>query len=81
MTSMKGNEGLSILQAGGADARRQLLAGGMLTALAHPGAAQLWASALEAAEGEVQSVETLCIAVTEGCSAIAAVLFTSALGL
>ena len=74
-------EGLSILQAGNAEARRALLADCILAALAHPGAAQLWASALEAAEGELESVEALAAAITSGCASIAGVLFASALGM
>jgi hypothetical protein len=74
-------EGLSILQAGNTEARRALLADCILAALAHSGAAQLWASALEAAEGELESVEALATAITSGCASIAGVLFASALGL
>ena len=74
-------EGLSILQAGDAEARRALLSSCILGALVHPGAAQLWASALEAAEGELESVEALAAAITSDCASIAGVLFASGLGL
>ena len=74
-------EGLSVLQAGGADARRQLLASHALLALANPGGAQLWACVLEAAEAEVTSVRELASAVVVACAAMAGVLFASSLGM
>ena len=75
------DEALSVLQAGGAERRRQLLAADAAVALANPGTAQLWASCLEAMEGEVESVQALMGDVVNGCSAIAAVLFASAVGM
>ena len=66
---------------GDAEARRALLSSCILGALVHPGAAQLWASALEAAEGELESVEALTAAITSDCASIAGVLFASGLGL
>ena len=74
------DEGLSVLQAGGSDARQQLLAADATVALASPGAAQLWACCLEACEGEVASVEALATAITAGCAAVAGVLFANAIG-
>lgn len=71
------DEGLSVLQAGGAAARQQLLNSRALDALANPGAAQLWACWLEAAESGVESVESLAAAAVAGCSSIAAVLFVA----
>ena len=77
------DEGLSVLQAGNADARRSLLTepSGLLSALAQPGAAQLWACCLEATEGDVESVASAAAAIVEGCSAVSVVLFTAAVGL
>ena len=75
------DEGLSVLQAGGSDARQQLLAADATVALASPGAAQLWACCLEACEeGEVASVEALATAITSGCAAVAGLLFANAFG-
>ena len=68
------------VQAGGAERRAQLLHADAPVALANPGTAQLWASCLEAMEGEVESVEALASTVINGCAAIAAVLFASAVG-
>ena len=74
-------EALSVLQAGGAEARRQLLDADALHALATPSAAFLWATSLEATEDTVSSVSTMATAIVKSCSDIAAVLFESALGL
>ena len=74
-------EALSVLQAGGAEARRQLLDADALHALATPSAAFLWATSLEATEDTVSSVSTMATAIVKSCSDIAAVLFASALGL
>jgi hypothetical protein len=74
------DEGLSVLQAGGSDARQQLLAASATVALASPGAAQLWACCLEACEGEVASVEALATAITAGCAAVAGLLLANAIG-
>ena len=74
------DEGLSVLQAGGAEVRQQLLTAQSTVALASPGAAQLWACCLEASEGEVASVASLSAAISAACSAIAGVLFAASLG-
>ena len=74
-------EGLSVLQAGGVDTRRELLQSNVLLALGRPPAAQLWACALETAEGELQSVAVLANAIIDACSNVAAMLFASALGI
>ena len=68
-------EALSVLQAGGAEARRQLLDADALHALATPSAAFLWATSLEATEDTVSSVSTMATAIVKSCSDIAAVLF------
>jgi hypothetical protein len=73
------DEGVSVLQAGDAAARQQLLLAPMATALAQSPGAHLWAAAVEAAEGEA-TVEAVARAVTEGCSRLAGVLFAAALG-
>ena len=74
-------EGLSVLQAGGADARRSLLSSSMLAALVRPPAAHLWAAVLESGERGVPSLEALTAAIVDACSNVAAMLFASALGL
>ena len=71
------DEGLSVLQAGDAATRQQLLGSNVLTALANPGAAQLWSCWLEAAESGVMSVDALATAAEAGCSSVAAVLFVA----
>ena len=74
-------EGLSVLQAGGVDTRRELLQSNVLVALAKPPAAHLWACALEAAERELQSMALLANTIVDACSNVAAMLFASALGI
>ena len=78
------DESLSLLQAGGAAARKALLDASILSALGSPGgAAQIWASAMEVTteEGEAtQSVAALAAALVSACSTVAAVLFASAIG-
>ena len=74
-------EGLSVLQAGGAEAGRSLLESNMLVALTRPPAAHLWASVLEASERGVSSLTALTAAIVDVCSDLAAMLFASALGL
>ena len=74
-------EGLSVLQAGGAEARRSLLRSSVLVALTRPPAAQLWAAVLEASERDVPSLAALTAAIVDACSNLAAMLFASALGL
>ena len=72
-------EGLSVLQAGGADERRRLLTSTALVALANPGVAQLWACCLDATEDEIPNAPTLADGIVNRCSKIAGVLFASAL--
>ena len=73
------DDGLSVLQAGGADTRAQLLASNVLVALVTPSGAQLWACAAEAAEGQPTSVESLAGAIERCCSTMAGALFASSL--
>ena len=73
-------EALSVLLAGGAETRRQLLAEPMLNALAMAGMAQLWASCLEAADGGVVSVDVLAREVVDSVTAVSAAIFTAAIG-
>ena len=73
-------EALSLLQAGGADQRRALVATNVLVALTSAPAAQLWACAVDAAENAATSFDAFATAMIDGCSAVAAVLFTTALG-
>ena len=73
-------EALSVLLAGGAETRRQLLAEPMLNALAMAGVAQLWASCLEAADGGVVSVDVLAREVVDSVTAVSAAIFTAAIG-
>ena len=75
------DEALSVLQAGGTDARRRLLDTPILAALTVPSGAQLWASTMETAEGEGQSAAAMASALISACSAVAATLFASAIGL
>ena len=74
------DEALSVLQAGGVEARRQLLDANAPVALATPSAAFLWASSVEASESGTPSVAVLAAAIVKSCSEIAAVLFASAMG-
>ena len=71
-------EALSLLQAGGAAQRRALVATNVLVALTTAAAAQLWACAVDAAESAATSTDAFANAVIDGCSAVAAVLFTTA---
>lgn len=71
-------EGLSVLQMGGAVARRQLLSSMVLVALVNQGAAWLWASVLEATERPATSVAALASSIVESCSTTAAMLFADA---
>jgi len=74
-------EGLSVLQAGGAEARRQLLETPILRALATASAAQLWACCLETTERDVSSVAALARELVDCCSSVSAVMFTMAIGI
>ena len=73
-------EGLSLLDAGTAEAQRQLLAASASVALSTFGAAQLWACSLEACgDGEVESVAALAAEITAHCGTIASALLAAAL--
>ena len=69
-----------VLQEGDAATRRALLQSNALTALTNPGAAFLWASAVEQSEGGVESVDAFATGVIASCSDVASVLFASAMG-
>lgn len=71
------DEGLSVLQAGGAATRQQLLNSNVLIALANPGAAQVWSCWLEAVDSGVMSVDALATAAEGGVQSVAAVLFVA----
>ena len=73
------DEGLSVLQAGGADARSTLLTSNVLIALTTPAGAQLWVCIAEAAEGQPSSVEAMANAIERCCSTMAGALFASQL--
>jgi hypothetical protein len=73
------DDGLSVLQAGGADARSALLTSNVLVALAVPAGALLWACVTEAAEGQPASVATMAAAIERCCSTMAGALFASQL--
>ena len=73
-------EALSVLQAGNDASLQRILAADLATALYSPGAAQLWACAVEAAESETGSVAAYCAEVTNAAGTIAGALFASALG-
>lgn len=73
------DDGLSVLQAGGADARSALLTSNVLVALAVPAGALLWACVAEAAEGQPASVATMAAAIERCCSTMAGALFASQL--
>ena len=73
-------EGLSVLSAETAEARRQLLAATAIVALSNVGAAQLWACALETCgDVEVESVAALAAEITAHCGTIASALLAAAL--
>ena len=71
------DEGLSVLQAGGAATRQQLVNSNVLTALANPAAAQVWSCWLEAVDSGVMSVDALATAAEGGVQSVAAVLFVA----
>ena len=72
------DEGLSVLQPGSRAPRQQLLlTANVLTALATPSAAWLWAAAVEASESDPASVEALATAIVDSCSGVAGTLFVS----
>jgi hypothetical protein len=75
-------QGLGLLQeGGGAEARRQLLASSSLAALTSTGVAFVWAAALERAENGIPNVDAYARDVVDGCSELAAALFSASLGL
>ena len=74
-------QSLNLLQAGGAEAQRQLLQTPLLAALVQPSAAFLVGMSAEAAESGIESVQEYGERVVTGCSAIAGALFTAAFGL
>ena len=75
-------EALSVLQAGGNDARRRLLTTDMATAMLSPGASMLWACVTDAAfEGDVSSVEAFGTTLVTAASTIAGAQFASAIGM
>ena len=73
------DDGLSVLQAGGAHARSTLLGSNVLVALASPSGAQLWACIAEAADGQPTTVGAMALAIERCCSTMAGVLFASSL--
>ena len=73
-------QALSVLQAGGEQARRDLLSTGVLQALLSTGGAYLWAAALEASENGLQSVDEYGEAVVSTTSEVSTALFATALG-
>ena len=74
-------EALSVLQAGGEDARRKLLAEPMAAVLLTPGAAMVWACVVETVtEADASSVSTLLSQLVATASSIAGTLFASAFG-
>ena len=74
--------GLSVLHAGTAEARRQLLAASAIVALSNVGATQLWACALDACgDGEVEGVAALAATITANCGTISSALLGAALDL
>ena len=76
------DEALSLLQSGGSNERRQLITSASFTAaMATSGAAQLWACCMEVVERSVIDVAATAQAVVAACSAIAAMLFSTAIGL
>lgn len=76
-------EALSVLQAGGADARQQLLSStDLATALLNPGASMLWACVTEAAtEGDASSAVAFGTTLVAAASTIAGALFASTFGM
>ena len=72
-------EALSLLKSGGRASHRVLLDQPLLTALATPGAALLWAAALETlAEGGTESIQSLLANVVEAAGVISAAVFSNA---
>ena len=74
-------EALSLFQAGGDAAQQQLLTTDMASALLIPGVAHLWGCVVEAAEGDVRTVDSFADTLHDTTSAVAGALFASAFGL
>ena len=72
------DEALSVLQAGGAAARQQLLSLQLADALASQPGAWLWATTLEATATNPPEVAALAAAIVDGASSVAAMLFARA---
>ena len=73
------DDGLSVLQAGGAHARSTLLAANVLVALATPSGAQLWACVTEATDGQPTTAGAMASAIERCCTTMAGALFASSL--
>jgi hypothetical protein len=73
------DDGLSVLQAGGGDARATLLASNVLVALATPSGAQLWACVTEATDGQPTTAGAMASAIERCCTTMAGALFASSL--
>ena len=72
-------EALSLLQSGGRASHRAVLDAPLLTALTTPGAALLWAAALETlAERGTESVRALMTRVVEAAGVLSAAVFSNA---
>ena len=72
------DEGLSVLQTGGVNARQQLLATNFSNALSSQGGAWLWASTIEAIDQPAASIAAIVGNIVESCSTTAAMLFADA---
>ena len=72
------DEALSVLQAGDAAARSRLLAADLADALTVRGGAWLWAVAVEASASGATTASAIAAAITDGASAVAAMLFARA---
>ena len=74
-------EALSVLQAGGAEARRRLLSTSMATAMLNPGVAMTWGCVVETiSDGDASSIGAFSSALVATASTIAGALFASAFG-
>ena len=74
------DDGLSVLQAGGAHARSTLLGSNVLVALTAPSGAQLWACIAEATDGQQPTTAgAMALAIERCCSTMAGALFASSL--
>jgi hypothetical protein len=74
------DDGLSVLQAGGGEARSTLLGSNVLVALTAPSGAQLWACITEASDGQqLTTAGAMALAIERCCSTMAGALFASSL--